>query len=352
MSNLISHTKFPALLAILVLSLLTITSCKKKKKTEPEPSVTAQWKEVNSVDFIITSMEVFNNELYIAGLKPGSTYDIPVLKKITSDFSLVDFHNDEFSQVNTGNNTPLIYKLYASSDKLYIGGNFKFSINNATSLMYYDQTGNFTPIPLFTQNASYVSSFCDFQNALILGGSFNTNDPLVTSENTMKIQNDVPSGFGDFPASVTYLTSHSNQLFGIGTKKLQKWNGTNWIDEAYNNPVNSDELFNICSYHDELYLAGRFANSVLLKKMDSSGVWKDVPGFTFANSARLKVIDDKLYLFGSFVTFNGKNTSDVLVYEGNTWNPLGNLSAASVSNLVKFNGELICTAQSKLYSLK
>lgn len=352
MSNLISYHKFPPFFTILALSVL-ITSC--KKKTEPEPSSgSAQWKQANTVDFIITSIEVFNNELYVAGIKPGQTYDIPVLKKAASDFSLVDFHNGEFSQVNTGPlyNDPLIYKLYASSDKLYIGGSFNFSINNATSLMYYDQNGNFTPIPLFTQNASYVSSFCDFQNALILGGSFTTNDPLVTTVNTLKLQNNVPTGLADFPANVVSLAAHSNQLFGIGKNTLQKWNGSNWITGAYNNPANSDELFDICSYHNELYLVGRFANSVLLKKMDSSGVWVDVPGFTFANSAKLKVIDDKLYLFGSFIFLNGKNTSDVLVYGGNTWEPVGNLNSASVSNLVKFNGELICSTQYKLYSFK
>lgn len=356
MSNLVFRSKSCTFISVVILFVFSFSSCRKKIEHTPSSSEpVARWRLIKTLDYQATALEVFNGELYVAGTKWGSNYYIPTLQKIDANYNLINFQNGTFSKVYSGNSyeDPKIFKLHATADKLYIGGNFKFSIGNATSLMYYDLNGNFTPIPMLTQNAYYVSSFSVFQNDLIVGGYFGSDEPLVNTYYTEKIQNDVAVGFGDFPAKVIALSMHSNELYGIGENKtIRKWNGFTWSAISYNNPGSYDYLFDICSYNNVLYLLGNFDSNgyVALKKLNASGTWENVPEITYVNSGKLKVIDDKLYLFGNRIELNGENISEVLVYDGNTWKPVGNIRDSYISDLIKFNGKLICNINSRLYS--
>lgn len=356
MSNLVSRNKFPIFALLSILVILLNFSCRKKIDHVPASSdPVTRWRMVTNVGNTISSIEVFNNELYVAGLTYGQNYYIPILQKIGTNLRLKDFHYGFFSKVYTAGSweDPHIYDLYATSDKLYIGGNFKFNINNATSLMCYNLNGSFNAIPLLTSGNYYVSSFCDFESALIVGGYFTTNDPLVHTANTERLQNDLPIGLGSFPDIVVSMTIHQDELFAIGKNRtLGKWNGSQWVVIGYSNPDNSDNLWDLCSFNNELYLAGKFDGGLGLKKLNALGIWEDVTEFISYYSSKLKVIDNKLYLYGSNIYFNGKNTSNIFSYNGSKWEPIGETGNTTVSGLVKFNGKLMCSIGSRIYAFE
>lgn len=352
MSNLVFRNNNKVFVSVLCLLVSVTFSCRKKIDHVPSSSDhVVHWRMVKSVGSFVTSMEVFNGDLYVA----GTNYSIPpTLLKLTKNFETVNFHNGTFSKVYTGGSfqEPIINKLYSSSDRLYIGGNYEFSSNNmnATSLMYYDLNGNFNHIPLLTKGSSSVSSLCSYQNDLIVGGTFGTSNPLVTTPNTERIQNGVAIGLASFPHSIIGFTIHTTQLYALGkSKNFKKWNGGSWATVNYNDPESSDNLYSICSYNDELYLAGNFKNNVVLKKLNTSGNWENVTDITYLNSGTLKVIDNKLYLFGNRIYIDGAYISDVVVYDGNSWKPVGNITDAFVIDLVKHNGKLVCAISSQLY---
>lgn len=339
--------------SILVLSTLILSSCRKKIEHIPS-SITpiAKWRFVKTMGNTITSIEVFNNELYVAGLNWQANYYIPTLEKLDANYNLINFHNGIFSKVYSGSfENPSINKLYATSNRLYIGGNFKFDLNNATSLMYYDLNGNFTPIPLLTYSNEYISSLYNFQNEIIVGGAFESS-PFATTDNIERLQNDAAAGLANFPFKVVSITTHADQLYAIGEHgSFKKWNGSTWDNVAYSSSGNSEYLYDICSYKDELYLVGDFYNNVSIKKLNQSGVWEYTGGISSIDAGKLKVIDNKLYVFGSSIYFNGKYDSQVISYDGNSWQQVGNIKAP-VNNLVKFNGKLVCSTDSKLYTFE
>lgn len=359
MSNLVFRNNFPGLFLTLGLFVSIAVSCRKKIDHTPAVSdPTTRWKMITNTGEPITSIEVFNNQLYIAGLKLGTNYKyIPTLKRLNANYDVVGFHNGIFSKVapNSGGYTePSINILYATSDKLYIAGNFAFNLNNATSFMSYDLNGNFTAIPMLTQNSCYVSAICPFENDLVVGGYFGTYEPLVHTSNTERIQNNTAVGLNHFPDKVIAFAIHSNQLFAIGQNNaFKKWDGSSWTTVVYNNYDSDDELMGICSFNNELYVSGSFRNQVYLKKLNLSGVWEDLDEVSYASNANLKVIDNTLYLFGNGIYLNGKYLSEILSYDGSKWEPVGSIkSGVYINNLVKFNNKLICSTGNRLYAFE
>ena len=171
-----------------------------------------------------------------------------------------------------------------------------------------------------------------------------------------------------------YIGGMFSVVGGIGTTGIAKWNGNEWssVDggvsyvQQFLSGNFYPEVKSIAVFNDQIFISGFFnraggqvcSNLARLAK-DTDGNYKFIPvnGF-ISNSVKLKVVDGELYALG--------DSNDIVFPDGSpfetlsqfklikwdiltdTWVESGIETEGSVSDLVKFNGELHIQREGKV----
>lgn len=194
-----------------------------------------------------------------------------------------------------------ILALEVIDNKVFVGGIFdSIAGQPCRSLTVWDGNGwNLLGMPSFLAFNVTVSSICEYQGEVYIGGNFRSN--LPSNEDTVK--------------------------------GIIRWDGTNWKSVGGGLRGLQAWVNDMVVYNDELYVAGYFYKSAgnistCIQKWNGSE-WLDVGGgLSGATSSTcqawtMTVHNNKLYVTGAIESAGGIQASKIAVWNGVNWCSLG-----------------------------
>ncbi len=348
-------------ISLLLLLVTTVTACRKKiihnvgmttqfyeiDQGGLNPGLT--WTQITSDEIAdVYALEVFNNQLYVGGLFENAAGTIKELAKLDANDNLIHPGMSGFFGFYG------VYDLMTFNNQLIIGGNYTYYSGTSypKDLVRMSSSAAVSDIPFSTSIAMSVYNMTEYNSELIVVGDFQPGTNSITTSNVERISNWACAGMADLTGNIYGCAVYNNELYVSGPDdQLQKWNGSGWTAENYNNIWWSDTPVEVCNYGDtSLYMLGKFSNGVILK-YKSNGTWKNVPGVThlgtMSNYCGLKVIGNELYVYGSNFNVNGAMSS-IIKFNGTSWSHVGNFTS-QVNDIIKFNNKLYIAATNGVF---
>lgn len=284
-------------------------------------SINAQWTTVTTFNSAARSLELFNNDLVIAGYfieRDGNTcyystaYDGNAFNDHSTDVTgssgisqLEVFNNELFGAgsiffggatgvlkwtgttwISDGFFTDSHAAIFADGNDLYVGS-YSGIVSKKTG------AGSYTGLPLLDGGSGKINAITKHNGAIIVGGNFNTYS-------------------------------------GTSLNNIASWDGTSWqpVGPGFNTSVQCFETFN-----GELY-AGGFISTVAGTTTFVEGIarwdganWSRV-GNSFMGSGTngirdMLVYNGKLYVVGSFTQIGGISAQAIACWDGTSWQNVG-----------------------------
>jgi hypothetical protein len=156
-------------------------------------------------------------------------------------------------------------------DKLYIGGNFWDAAGTISRLARWDTT-HWQSLDAGIQGSSYVQCFAEYENELYIGGMFKTSSgnpgTAIVKWDGVHLS-EVGGGMSGINPRVTDMIVYNGYLYvaggftgtgGLPISDIARWDGINWCGLGYNGAGigGSGALFGLEVLNNELYVAGSF----------------------------------------------------------------------------------------------
>jgi hypothetical protein len=334
-----------------------VLSCRKEISHNPDPLsadsgayVAWGWYRKTPPDIqYVNVLEVFDGELYF-GNEPYE--DQMLLGKMNSSGSVTPV----FSQTSVLNS---IRDLEVFNNELVVAGDYSyyFSLSNhGENLFRIAPDGSAYHISFAEYISHKIEDISPFGDVLIVSGTFAPEaSSNITSQNIDQLTSAFTSaGLGSgLSGPMIESVEHNGSLYAIGTEDdLKMWNGSTWSSVTYNNANNTDQLYSVCSFDDTLYLYGNFSGGIVLKKMAPNGQWSSVQEIgvtgTVSPEGGLKALGNKLYLFGNGIMLNGELQSNIITLGDEGWQRVGGLNL-EVRDLEIFNNKLYAATKYGIY---
>jgi hypothetical protein len=293
------------------------------------------WVVKDTIDNIVRSMVIYNNELYMGG-------DFVAINSQSMEH-LVKWNGTNW--VNIGASGGNVLNLRVINNDLYAVGTFtQVAGINANSIAKWNGTSwssvNF-PASYFLGNNSFVGDCVIYNGELYAGGNFHIStgqtDIAVLKNGTWQRVGNSDSLKGAF-SSINKLEVFHNELYiggyilhseGNVGNGIQRWDGVNWKTvgtglQDYNNTTNSGtSVLDMMQYKNKLYVAGGFSfagNSIAPNLATWDGTkWCAID----------TLIDKRITAFGIFQDTIYVGTNDI--FEGNFINSFGKFTVGNYS---------------------
>jgi len=145
-----------------------------------------------------------------------------------------------------------------------------------------------------------------------------------------------------------YACGAFSKIGNITYNSIAKYDGVNWSAVGDNSVWNTGIIKCICFYKGELYIGGRFYNSLQginnIAKWNGSA-WVGLPGIygSLANVKYMKVYNNELYVGGLFNKSDGNVGNNIMKWDSTQWSEVGGgtgVSYPSVEYMDLNNGYL------------
>jgi hypothetical protein len=273
-------------------------------------TINHQWSHLDTIDGIINTLSIYNNELYVGGaftIHQIGTQDIAKWTG-TSWQSIGTYTGNGITKLKVINNI-----LYALGDFSIIGG------IQANKVAKYDGN-NWSEINNFPLVNGITTDMAIFNNDIYIAGAFYTtsigNHIIAFKNNSWQT---VGSGILGSVANLFSLQVYNNELYATGTiynynnnpgQGIQKWNGQIWQAVGtgfyYNNNYGLGQSLSI--HNNKLYASGAFnyagnisANGIAT--WDGSK-WCSINNQNIGTIQTFSFINDTLYASTPFDTIN------------------------------------------------
>lgn len=301
--------------------------------TQKPPFIAGNWNPFNgdsnyySVDRDVRCFAVYNNDLYISGdfsnvydYKTWTGYNYFELPKILSDSKGILKWNKSngFFNMNLQTNlaSPRILGMTIKDNKLYFVGNV-YSLNGSTAK------------GVFSWDGTSITPFNPANNTINLQSN---GSGAITSIAVFNNKIYVPS---------FYYSSN-----GSGTTHLlASYDGANWTKEGGASPHNQSQML-LCTYKNALYIA--FGYEGKLYKYDGTNLTKVMELKDNSNKIySMYVYNNELYIGGRFNKIETLNKTSIdaysiAKYNGTSWSTLANgILEGEVHAMTEWDGKLI-----------
>lgn len=325
-----------------------------KKQAEKDTTVLeGAWSFVPNSPKNISSIEEFEGVMYLGG-KDEATGDA-YLWNFNGDFKVAakgEFISDDISDM-------IIY-----NNQLWIGGSFAYY--DMENLKSYDnilivKDGEIGGMDFGDFLSSSIYGFELFNNDLMVFGKFKTGQEKIKTNYVERIANGNVIGFHDgIDDIVRDGTVYNNSFYVTGESDFAPnvhlcgyWNGSSWANSGFFSKSSIIEYGrSVQSYENELYFAHNktwATNAAKLMKYDGKD-YSDILEVDFSEykNCSLKVMEGKLFLFSEGVQLNGEVISNIIVYDGTEWKPVGSL-LVPISDICYYKQELYAATKIGLY---
>lgn len=257
-------------------------------------------------------------------------------------------------------------KSIPETNVLFVGGSFN---NNPDSLNYIAKWDGNEWKQLGDNINAWVAAIAYFEDTVYIGGKFNSTVDKIAKWNGDKW---IPVGDFGTNGNIVTLHVHKKKLYaggyfttigGVKANHLAVWDGKEWsaLTSGTSGPVYSIE-----TYQDELIvgghfsIAGGFETNSIAKWSDSTG-WGLLknglieqgrngpePGYVLG----LEVLNDILYVGGTFDRIDSVGISNLACWDGSNWNnPVGKefkmlSTVQTVYEITKYKNQLIIAVSS------
>lgn len=233
----------------------------------------------------ILSLAVFNNELYAGGYVSSNTA-API--NCIAKWNGTSWEN-VVSSIESFSTNPAISSMTVYNNELYVAGSFT-SIGGvlARNIAKWNGTtwsslGNGLVENPTTSNSYMVRSMLVFNNELYVGGSFNMAG-TVSATNIAKWNGTVWSTLGEgiptytigAPTGVTCLGVYSSEIYaGSFAQGLSKWNGIEWVHVGGGFGGPNKGAMSLTNYSGKLIVGGSF-NVAGIDSVNNIAAWDNI----------------------------------------------------------------------------
>lgn len=272
---------------------------------------------------------LYNNEVYVYG-----SFDS--IAGINGSHYLVKFSGKKWTDVGggVGGLIPPYFQYKIYNDKLYIA-NIRIAGNlSVNKIACWDGTGwsKLGSGQDGLNGGGNINQMTVYQNQLIVAGSFSTAGGKTISNIASWDETDwyylgvIGAQGVDKKVSSLQIVNGDlvvygsfNYAGGIYANSVASWNGISWksLNNTYKSPT-------IVSYlNNELYSYWWLSDSnyFLFKKWNGFDWIVHSVIFDYINSQSIVVFDNKKWAVGKFKFHNDSNYYDMIIYDGNTWEP-------------------------------
>ena len=302
----------------------------------------SNWVIKDTIDNLVRSIEIYNNELYMGG-------DFIAINSQPMEH-LVKWNGTNWVNIGASSN---ILNFRVFNNELYAVGTFtQIAGINANGIAKWNGISwsslNF-PASYFLGNNSAIADCAIYNGALYAGGNFHIStgqtDIAVLKNGTWQRVGNSDSLKGAF-SSINKLEVFHNELYiggyilhseGNVGNGIQRWDGLNWKTvgtglQDYNNTTNSGtSVLDMLQYKNKLYVAGGFSfagNSIAPNLATWDGTkWCAID----------TLIDKPITAFGIFQDTLFVGTNDI--FEGNFINSFGKFTVGNYSYTEKCSSD-------------
>ena len=255
----------------------------------------------NSQVFELTNKSNFANDIVVSDItfdrsiseRPVLPHKLEEVKFKINEFITADSVNEKLNKLNY-NNDFLYSRFFLANTDIPVGVTATICVTGSDSNLQF--FSNFTDLSTFNFEANYTSQPFDLN--LVVG----IEAMIDSNENNFVI-------FIPKSTSLVALTgSLINQTVGIGLS-------TNYTDDTINNIVSYEEIADIASYENDLFVVDKKAR--LIYRYDTEGLYIDDPGFDnkrfLLESAGNSSVNPKLQLGAPSLVTASKDS--VFVYD-------------------------------------
>lgn len=329
-----------------------------------EDPVGKSWKLVNEPIGQLYSLEVYNDQLFLGGGFWLPSRDVNKIAIYDGGQYKPALPDGDF--IGAGR----ISDLKTYEGQLYIGGSFEyedFSSQQTHHHLMRLQNNELSGFGILENTFTFPSKFTTYQNFLICLGRFQEEDPNVFKTHIKRIQG---NSLVDFTPGLTEIVNDGfefeNEFYVTGSSDyypgfdvIVKQTGSDWEGQDLNEAINSSSNGqSMAEYQGELYvsatayrnLTGNIQSGIFRKTGDKE--WKQElrPYWTGFAITNLYVIGDFLYFVGENIHIGNSNQSNVIRYDGNSWEFVGRMKH-EVSDLQLYNGRIYAATGNGLYKL-
>jgi len=212
---------------------------------------------------VITAIQQYNNELYIAGV-------FWFINGFTMHFNISKWTGSAWSPLGTGvDTTAVIFDLEVFNNKLYAAGTFTTAGGiNCSGIASWDGSTWAAVGGTASLGNGYGRALQVFNGELYVCGTF-TSAGGVACNNIAKWNGSVwqPVGLGLDGLERTCMTIHNNELYvggyivlagGSPANNIAKWDGSGW--SAVGSGTDQPAIMSLASYSNQLYASGEFTS--------------------------------------------------------------------------------------------
>lgn len=288
---------------------------------------------------LVTSMVVFNNELYVGGIF-NNAGGIPVK-------NIAKWNGTAWSDVGGGVRPPqyspygVVNSLVVYNNELYVGGNFDTAgVIRASNIAKWNGSTwssvgsgiNGAPIN------NRVNTMVTLNTNLYVGGLFDTAGAIHVS-NVAKWNGSTWSALGTgiprgsiADPGVNCLTTYNNMVYaGNNTTGISKWNGTNWLAVGGGLGTGTLGAFTGTVFGTDLIIGGSFSSAGLTQNTFNIAKWNDTTWDHFG----APISGQYLGIYGcvsTLIVYNGS------LYAGGSFQTENSMSTVQLNKIARFNG--------------
>lgn len=217
-----------------------------------------------SANGLVTSMCVYNGEMYVGGL-------FSHIAGINAQ-GLAKFDGLNWSAVSgfPFSGAPLVYSIAEYNGELYVGGQFLDSTGNVMNIARWNGSQWNNVGVGFNGGMAEVACFTECNGILYIGGSFDIAQGNVSNYvaqwdgNTLSDVGGGTIGVWSTNGQVFDLFTYHNEVYaagvfsyagGVFADRIAKWDGTNWC--GFGDTL-SNGVLAVAEYNDTLYMGGAF----------------------------------------------------------------------------------------------
>jgi hypothetical protein len=238
------------------------------------------------------------------------------------------------------------------NDRLLIGGTFNDTPTGIARVFSY-QNGQLSLLESYAGGTQIVSGFFYFQDELLVYGGFDSIGGVWSPAIVQLEGNDfLPLDWGDLSEviMISELLEWQGDLLAVGqfasidglnSPCIARWDGTDWKAVGTGLPGYNGNGFLIeaVEYKGRLYAGGNFSHQG--EQWDlmvlENGQWTKPPGWSisdpFSNITAMEVFDGYLYVAGQFTKAGGSLGNNILRFDGEQWEELGDGTSFKIWDL-------------------
>lgn len=294
------------------------------------------------------------------------------IQKLTLLFAMVllshDFYSQSWTKVDTTlNNYVRCMEVY--NNELYVAGAMTMAGSMQVNQVARWNGTKWDSVSSGIYFGGDPQSFYRYKNDLVLVGNFPRMGNVTGTRNIAVWNGNQWKSIGGGvmgPTSVSYIycaTEYNGELYvggniieigGTTVNRIAKWNGTNWVDVGGGVSLAITTVYSMAVYKGELYVGGYFGKagniSVNCIARWNGTKWDSLQSGTNSVVTSLFVDTAKniLYVGGGFSMAGNVPVSTIATWDGNNWSAPGQGITGAAYSIVSFKNKIYTCGQSSL----